>query len=67
MQTTNGKTHWHGDHPGGLNRHSSYKSWVKNFDTLARDLRDAGSDVINATRETALNCFKREKVEDALC
>lgn len=67
MQETGGKSHWHGNHPGALNRHSPYKSWIPNFERLARDLRDAGVDVVNATRETALNCFKKVNLEDALC
>jgi len=67
MQKTNGESHWHGEHPGDLNRHSPYSKWVKNFDALARDLYDAGVDVVNATRTTALNCFKKVNLEDVLC
>lgn len=67
MQSADGKSHWHGDHPGPLNRSSAFKTWIKNFDILARDLRDAGVDVVNATRVTALNCFQKANLEDALC
>lgn len=67
MQMTNKESHWHGEHPGVLNRDSPYSKWVKNFDSLARDLYAAGVEVINATRTTALNCFKKVKLEDALC
>jgi len=66
MQRTNGKSHWHGDHPQRLNRTSDMKSWVQKFNNLARDLREAGIEVINATRETALDCFKRVPLEVAL-
>ncbi len=67
MQRTEGKSHWHGDHPGQLNRSSAYPTWIQNFNILARDLRDAGVDVVNATRATALHCFKQVNLEDALC
>jgi len=67
MQKTGNKCHWHGEYPSPLNRHSPYNKWVKNFDSLARDLYDAGVEVINATRTSALNCFKKVNLEDALC
>lgn len=66
MQQTNGKSHWHGDHPSSLNRHSDYKSWVYKFNSLARDLRKECIEVVNATRETALNCFDRAPLEEVL-
>lgn len=66
MQHTGGQTHWHGDHPRGLTNAEGIAGWVKRFEPLARDLRDAGVDVINCTTETALKCFKRESLHDAL-
>ncbi|MCK5581817.1 MAG: hypothetical protein KAJ18_11160 [Candidatus Omnitrophica bacterium] len=67
MMEVDGESHWHGNHPGYLNRNSPYSRWVKNFDSLARDLYAAGVDVVNATRTTALNCFKKVNLEDVLC
>lgn len=67
MQMTAGKSHWHGDHPGELNRDCPVRSFAKNFPALASDLSGAGVEVINATRETALDCFPIKKLEDALC
>lgn len=67
MQKTGGKSHWHGDHPSGLNRQSPLKSFAKNFPALAKDLSAAGVEVVNATRETALECFPKIQLEDALC
>lgn len=66
MQRTNGQTHWHGEHPGALNVPSPYDTWIGNFVKLAEDLRAAEVEVINATRETALPCFKRAMLEEAL-
>lgn len=66
MQTTSGKSHWHGDHPAGLNRNSPLKQFARNFNALAQDLSAEGVDVFNATRETALDCFPKVKLEDVL-
>lgn len=67
MQRTGGRSHWHGDHPGGLRNNSPFASWLKRFGDLADDLASEGVDVINATRETALQCFRRANLEDVLC
>lgn len=66
MQRTDGKSHWHGDHPGNLNRHSNYPKWIENFQKLASDLKEEGVKVVNATRKTALNCFPKQKLEEIL-
>jgi hypothetical protein len=63
----NKKSHWHGDHPGFLNKDMPIKTWVKNFWKLAEDLRNEGVEVINATRDTALECFNKVNLEEALC
>jgi hypothetical protein len=39
---------------------------AQKFDALARDLRAEGMRVINATWETALRCFERMPLADAL-
>ena len=66
MQRTEKKSHWHGDHPRNLNRTSDMNGWIKNFCRLALDLRDESIKVINASRETALNCFEKNTIEEAL-
>lgn len=60
------KSHWHGDHPGGLNKSCPFKTWLNNFPRLAQDLESEGVNVVNATRDTALNCFPRIELE-TLC
>lgn len=66
MKMKGNLSHWHGDHPNELNRFSNYKDWCQKFNQLAQDLKDEGVKVINATRETALNCFDRLSLEEAL-
>jgi len=43
------------------------KTWLKNFPKLAEDLKAEGVEVINATRDTALECFNKMNLEEALC
>jgi hypothetical protein len=65
MQRTGGRTHFHGDHQGLNNPYDGMlQQWVKNFEMMARDLKAAGVEVLNATRETALTCFERISIDD---
>lgn len=66
MQRTGGKFHWHGKHWGNLPNGQGFPTWIKNFAPLAVDLARRGVEVINATRETALQCFPRMSLEEAL-
>lgn len=63
-----GKKHWHGDHPVGFNNPSvgTLKTWCRNFETTLPDLKEAGVEVINCSRETALTCFPRQLLEETL-
>lgn len=62
-QKTGGRAHWHDDHKGLPNAHSIPK-WNARF----RALRSCYPKVqiINASRETALNMFPRASLEQAL-
>ena len=62
MQYTQGKAHWHGDHKRGLTQQTAFKQWCNHLGIMAKDLISEGVEVINATRETALECFKRQKL-----
>lgn len=65
-QKTEGKMHWHGDHPKGLGNGASLKRWPKHFEHVARDAKNASCLVLNASRVTALKCFERAELESAL-
>lgn len=65
MQRAGGRTHWHGDHPAPL-ANGNPLAWVARFVPLAKDLAAAGISVVNASRETALQCFPRCGLVDAL-
>lgn len=65
-QRTGGRAHWHGDHVKELGNAGSMPKWPALFGKLAKDMRRQGVEVINATRETALTCFPRLPLEQAL-
>lgn len=64
MQHADGRRHWHADHPEGMENADAVHDWPDRF----IELRDKFTDVriINATRETALTCFERMALLDAL-
>lgn len=62
-----GKVHWFGDHPKPLRTEpSAFKTWLASFEKLAKDLKADGVEVVNCSRETALTCFKRSTIDQAL-
>jgi hypothetical protein len=78
-QRTGGKTHWHGDHPKvmrskrarkswpmGMSNADSMNRWPAQYQSAAMQADIHGVEVINASRETALTCFKRARLEDVL-
>jgi len=62
-QHTGGRTHWHGSHPQGLGDAASVARWPAHFDAVAAT---GVGRVINCTRETALTCFPRAPLAEAL-
>ena len=63
-QATGGKKHWHGDHPPQLGNANAMPKWMAKFDKLARD--KSGHEIINCSRETALTCWPRMPLAEAL-
>jgi hypothetical protein len=59
----NGKAHWHGDHPQGLGNANSFHKWPRHFRKLAENI---SSEVINCTRETSLDVFRKEILESVI-
>jgi hypothetical protein len=60
---TNGMAHWHGDHPKPLGNAVSMDKWAALFLKVSAHIK---CQVINASRETALDMFERANLEDAL-
>jgi len=63
MGRTGGKSHWFGSHPAGLCE-GNYEQLVPRFTKLATDLAREGVEVVNLSRATNLQCFKRSTIED---
>ena len=65
MQHDNGKVHWFGDHekPLANARERQYKPWIELYDSMPvpEDVQ-----IINCSRKTALTCFPRMELKDAL-
>lgn len=59
--------HWHGEHPQSVRKPFAFDMWARRFVELARDFQMLGIPVLNASRETALSCFPRISLEEALC
>lgn len=64
-QTAGKLVHWHGDHPAGLGNAGSMSKWPAQFAKVALEV--PGTEVLNASRATALTCFPRVVLEEALC
>jgi hypothetical protein len=61
-----GRGHWFGSHPKPLCDATNFSERVHHFDALAADLEADGIDVVNASRQTALRCFRRASIQEAL-
>ncbi len=68
MQHFEGQHHWHEDYPTGMGNFNPGmpELCAPKFGPLAADLAARGVEVINATRRTALACFKRMPLADVL-
>lgn len=66
MRSHSGAWHWHGDHPAGMSNCLSMKRWGYQFAKAAEYARANGTEVLNCSRRTALDCFPRVDLEEAL-
>lgn len=60
---TDGRRHWHGDHPSGLGNCLSIARWPLQFKRVKRQADAARVSVVNCSRRTALDCFERAQIE----
>jgi hypothetical protein len=58
-----GKSHWFGNHPVGLNQVQDFRYWLDSFETLAKDLKEHGVEVRNFSPDSALTCFKQGRID----
>jgi hypothetical protein len=65
-QRTGGMTHSHGDHPPTLGNAKTMPAWPAKFERAAAHLSKLGVEAINASRATALRCFRRGDLQTEL-
>jgi hypothetical protein len=63
-----GPVHHHGPHPTGLGNPTAhaFRQWRARFDVLARDLKECGVHLVNASLQTALTSVARMDLWEAL-
>jgi len=66
MRPVNGKAHWFGDHPAGLNKTSPYEGFIRHISKSAHHYADKGIRVVNCTPQSALQCFEFGTLEKEL-
>jgi len=59
-----GRRHWHGKHPSPLGDAKSMGTWPNKMKHAGRYAAARGAKVINCSRDTALTCFERGRLED---
>jgi len=67
--TDSGGSHWHPDHtfPDSTNPvNRTFDSWIRAFSKIAPVLQSVGIEVLNASRHTALGCFKKVALVDVV-
>lgn len=67
MQITNGQIHCHPDHPHHNPTDETMQEWRRIFDKIAPRMSEMGLEVLNATRQTGLECFPLVTLEGSLC
>lgn len=65
LQAKTKQRHWHGNHRNlGNPVPDRFPEWRREFHKLKREM--LGVEIVNATRDTALECFDRVPLEEAL-
>lgn len=65
MRTVDGRRHWFGDHPAGLNNPNArnFADWIAAFEASPAP---AGTEIVNCTPGSALRCYPMMDLEAAL-
>lgn len=62
----NGEKHCHPDHPDYNPLDTTVGTWVRAFNKIAPMMKELGLKVVNATRDTDLECFSQVRLEELL-
>jgi hypothetical protein len=61
-----GRTHFFGRHPDGLQRSSPYGMFARSFEALVDPLQSLGIQIMNCSRATAITAIPRVSLDEAL-
>lgn len=61
-----GPSHFFGEHPRKLHKGHAFEKWRDYFASAVEPLRALGITVVNCSRRTALECFPRQPLREAL-
>lgn len=59
-------SHFFGEHPGAMKQRSPYPMFIDCYQSAVAPLKALGVSVVNCSRSTALTCFPRMTLADAL-
>lgn len=62
----NSGQHWHGKHSGSLNKHPDMRRWIRHMENAYPLMQKAGLEIINCSRDTAINCLPRSNITQEL-
>ena len=62
-----GATHWHSIYRQGKKVIPPFQKHLKGFPMIAIDARRMGIEILNASPESAIRCFKKVTVKEILC
>ena len=62
----NSGQHWHGRHKGRLHKSPDMRRWIRHMENAYPLMQNAGLEVINCSRDTAINCFPRKAITEVL-
>jgi len=63
MKHSGGKTHFFGDHGGGMNNNGPYNSFLQKYGTIQDPIKKL---IVNCTEDSALQTFRKSTLEQEL-
>lgn len=66
LSLSNGQSHWHGGHGLPMSNYIYDDLFIPSFNSMAKPLQDMKVDVVNCSEKTALECFRKDKLEKYL-
>lgn len=64
MTITKGQSHWHGGHGLPMSNHVYDDLFIPSINSMAPALKNLKIDVVNCSENSALNCFRKDKLEN---